>query len=438
MSDAGAPLDGGGGVADGETLVDADASPPADAGFVFPGSWSSIGGLPPACNLRSDAVASDLPQLSWEPCPSGRTGCRRAVVDWASKAPKLTFPAIEPAQLVGGQTMLLYQRNYYSPAGKLQSYMTVLQRGDAAVFAVGQEIVNLGSCAANLGYGTFGVAANVLIGTPPSSTHALVTADWMHLSPLVAKTFALSDVGATSVGDVSNVSLGDTVAFLEVTDPATVATYDPMNSAFAKSSSSAPIGGPRAVGAGAYVLHGAPTSGVDYVAKNAGATAVVRPTSPHVVSAFAVDRSGGGALLWVESDESGGTYSNPIVWLTPYATSAGGVQARRLTVLADTLGLGGFGLVANAGVALVVTGKQTAQLVRLSDGASWKFMADPADAFVTAVWVDDTEVWLTIADVTSTHYQGQEAGIVRIRRDSLGAPGPAMLPRVPPGPPRKR
>lgn len=82
-------------------------------------------------------------------------------------------------------------------------------------------------------------------------------------------------------------------------------------------------------------LVGEQRQGSDYpytiiaINQDASHASVVVPVSPHFVSAFALDRANGNALVWDESDNGAVGYANPVIWTSPYATSASGIM--RLT-----------------------------------------------------------------------------------------------------------
>ncbi len=107
---------------------------------------------------------------------------------------------------------------------------------------------------------------------------------------------------------------------------------------------------------------------------------------------------------------------------TPYATSADGVVAKKVALLADPLGGGGLDMVANRGAALTLSTATTSIITRLSDGVGWTVTAEPGDPFVPPLWVDDDEVWLLTAEAGLTDAHSLCSGVTRIRRDTLGAP----------------
>jgi hypothetical protein len=78
----------------------------------------------------------------------------------------------------------------------------------------------------------------------------------------------------------------------------------------------------------------------------------------------------------------------------------------------------GYGMIANRGVALVVTDATTAVLYRLTDGKGWTIKAEPGETLVEPLWCDDDEVWIA----TSARKDRYESNILRLRRDTLGTP----------------
>ena len=80
---------------------------------------------------------------------------------------------------------------------------------------------------------------------------------------------------------------------------------------------------------------------------------------------------------------------------------------------------------AQGGFALLRATDTTARLVRLNDGVMWSVMGSTDTPFQKSMWVDDQYVWLSVTSLTIPHAAPRETGVVRYRRDSLGAPVPA-------------
>jgi hypothetical protein len=178
-----------------------------------------------------------------------------------------------------------------------------------------------------------------------------------------------------------------------------------------------------AVSDGALVFEYNSTYGVDLVREDGSWANVIPSTGPPTrrVSAYGVDRSRLQQLAWVESDY-GYSWSNSVIWTAPYATSRSALQAREVAVLPDTLGRGGLYMSVNAGIVLNLVDKDKALLTRLSDGAGWLIQAEPGDAFVVPLWVDDSEVWLAIGLAAEPNWSATYTGMVRYTRASLGQP----------------
>jgi hypothetical protein len=212
--------------------------------------------------------------------------------------------------------------------------------------------------------------------------------------------------------------------YVETKGPDSVDIFDLTSQKFVVPASPQrlPGEGPRAVADGALVLDSTAPFRIDLLRMDGSYTLLVPPTAPQVVTSFALDRSNGDALVWVESDDQA-TYLNSVIWTAPYATSQASLARRKVALVAnDTLHHGGLGMVANRGVALNLIDPSHALLTRLSDGMGWTVAAEPGRPFVWPVWVDDDSVWVTTADGTLKGYTSYPSGMVRIARSSLGAP----------------
>jgi hypothetical protein len=162
--------------------------------------------------------------------------------------------------------------------------------------------------------------------------------------------------------------------------------------------------------------------GIDLVHADGTWLELIAPSSPHLVSAFAVDRANAQQIVWVESDSLGVIDGNSVIWTAPYATTTTGIARRRVALLNDALGRGGDRMVVNAGVALNLIDKDKALLTRLFDGMGWLVTAESGDAFTQPLWADDNEVWISTGMAADNSWQAEQTGILRIARSSLGAP----------------
>jgi hypothetical protein len=125
-------------------------------------------------------------------------------------------------------------------------------------------------------------------------------------------------------------------------------------------------------------------------------------------------------LVWVESEQGLG-YVNSTLWVAPLVTSEATLARRKVAKLDDGLERGGTG-VANKGVYLSLTGRNTALLTRLSDGAGWAIQGEAKQRFTSPVWVDDNDVLIETAPDPDGQTDWEPAGVLRLARSTLGAP----------------
>jgi hypothetical protein len=225
------------------------------------------------------------------------------------------------------------------------------------------------------------------------------------------------------VTDYQAISVGATHGFLETWSPETVNVVD-----FVARVVEPPIAtarprqiAPRAVHGGAFVEYVAPpVYAIHFLAEDGSWTPVVSAQPGRIITEHAVDRSANDTLVWAESERSAAGFVNTVLWTTPYATSAAAAAPRKLAAVADAFASGANGFIANRGAIVATTGKTTAVVIRTSDGVGWQIDAEPDVYFGAPIWVDDDEVWLQ----TSLRSDADPTvdGMVRIRRDTLGAP----------------
>ena len=67
--------------------------------------------------------------------------------------------------------------------------------------------------------------------------------------------------------------------------------------------------------------------------------------------------------------------------------------------------------------------RNSARVIRLSDGKGWKLQAEPGDGIPDVLGFDDESVWVSIVkDNPALSGLGSANGILRMRLDSLGEP----------------
>lgn len=410
-----------------------DQGDAADAGVdtgvnPFVGQWNLVGD-PMDCSMRvAQDPAHSIPPLGFAPCKSGRVGCQTLVVDWWSNLGGLPtrrtidFRRGSIARVIGGRPFLLYSRVYPNPNETIRdffvAYVSVLQPIDAApVFASGSFTSD--NCASWTTFGDDGIAYLSSSGSGPAEL--LAWTPWTSPTSFSTKIIQRTQWGADHAQSVV-ISAGH--LYVETVNPFSVDVFDLATQSLllAKVPQRLNAGSPIPVPDGALVLDGNAPYHADLLRPDATYSSLILPTSPHQLTWAAVDRSASNAFVWVESDFGGRAYVNPVLWTAPYAARALDLVPRKVAVVTDMTDRGGGDMVVNAGVALNIVGLSTALLTRLSDGMGWTINAEPGEAFIRPVWVDDNEIWLSTGDASRPDYSAHTGGVMRLKRSSLGAP----------------
>jgi hypothetical protein len=272
----------------------------------------------------------------------------------------------------------------------------------------------------SVGESLIGVLGSVLrTGTKYDTTQILAWSTWASPSSLSAQLVSRADLGATGGGAVDIATSGERL-YLQTISPDALISYDVKSSAVTLSDA---VGEhPTGVDTGTAAIYAKDTTGI-LVENGAGTyTIPVRPETGRFLTWFRVDRTNAGAFVWIESDQVDVSYTNPTIWTSPFSVTPGGIARRKVARFSETDESGGYGMVANAGATLVLTGDSTALLTRLSDGRGWTIRADTGLGFALPLWVDEAEVWLATADPKLPSFKAYPSGIMRLRRDTLGAP----------------
>jgi hypothetical protein len=402
---------------------DADA---ADGG-VNPfgvGHWNPVPGLACSILLAADPNAS-VPPFIWAPCASGRAGCQRFDARWPSPSQrKLGFTAWEAVRLVNGVPIMRDVRGYSNNPYQPQADVTVVERlSGERLFAIGGFYDN-NYCGGLSAVGERGIALAFAYGALPNTGYYMMWSTWSAPNALSFKRHTLSDFGLDPTqGAMNDGTIGSGSMFLELKAPDSVGIYDPVQDRFVPTSPRLVGEGPRAVSDGALAFDFNATYGVDLVRPDGSWGNVIVPSAPppRRVSAFGIDRTNAQQLAWVESDY-GNSWSNSVIWTSPYGTSTTAIVPRKVAALPDVTGGGGLYMVTNAGVVLNLIDKNKALLTRLSDGMGWLVTAEAGDAFTEPLWVDDNEVWIAIGPGSDPNWQATLTGMVRFTRASLGSP----------------
>ncbi len=424
-----------------------DAGKDPLAADIFVGKWHPLPGAPSYCDIR----VSDEPEKlasKWQPCPSGRQGCRKLDTSWTKHPPSAPGLLVdvskgpEPTRLIGGKAYFMIRRFWHSEVFLLNNqpigYMYLLEPlDDAPVLAIATgpiALVNKNSpryCSIEVGYGDYGVAYD-LTGRDPrtpatqengSDEVVLGWAPWAALNTFTTKTVNVTDFGLGSkIGYFLHPALGEKSLWVSTRAPRSVGIFDFASQSARLLKNSLRSEAPTPAAGGAFIPDTSTSAFAIAYAKDDGTFArVVTPTSPQVVTWKALDRSNDNALVWVESDY-GLDYTNSTLWTAPFATSEAMLARRKVAKLQDSTFSGGGGGVANQGVFLSLSGRNEATIVRLSDGMGWKVVGEPGERFAAPVWVDDDEAVLQIAPDPNGQVETDSYGILRIARSTLGPP----------------
>lgn len=113
---------------------------------------------------------------------------------------------------------------------------------------------------------------------------------------------------------------------------------------------------------GAFAINYGTPVGLIFVADDGTFSRVLTVPSGRTPANYAVDRSSGNALVWIESDEF--TFANANLYTSPFATSAGALVPRK--VVAGIPFVDPY-MTVNAGMALTTIDERSLRLTRLSE-----------------------------------------------------------------------
>lgn len=402
-------------------LGDSSIDAPPDSPLAI-GSWAGVSVVPECPPSIALNPAMAVPPLSWTACPGGRTGCRTLVVDWSSRTDLGPFQRSYPSvHLVDGRTYFMHRRR------SAEWNLGVVEDGfdgdvvAATAFSPTQPVF----CSFNVVAGKTGLALLGLVGGKEHSatldSKAIVGfAPWSSLAKPSFRLASHAEFGATTEsGGVVSLIPGEKTGFAVTYMPNAV---QPFDLALLKPTRAYNVSGYPAM-----VPDGALTSDLltfDLLLVRDDGSHVVW-TSPErwdsgkrVISWHDFDQTTRTDVAWIECTLSSDITRDCELWTAAYAGDPAKIVRRRLGPLPPTLPAAGRGMILNAGVVLVVTGKTAAAIYRLADGQGWAVNAEPGTEFAEPVWVSGEEA------IVSTAKPGEKpSGMLRIRRDSLGSPG---------------
>lgn len=388
------------------------------------GDWDLPPNPPPRCDrLIARTPARDVPSLTWKACDSARAQCRLADVTW-STARGYTFGTAskEPVRLdPNGTPYIAYFRvtpRTDQPYWPLHSIQVVEQMDGPVVFAEAAPLTPGSQCGSQVQTSTRGIVhtlfSSVLkVDRYRSSNWATLASFAEAFVPLAA---TIGAPGGTIAGADSSIVLTDDPEGWVLVNQKTGAVTLPRNGGVRMS-----FDDPRELPGGFLTRYFSGNLPVVYLKNDGSFVELLTAPAARTVTGYAVDRTAGNALVWVEATGLAPS-TNPVLYTSPFAATASGLAPRRVTAFDDPRGHGGGYMIAAHGMALQVVSATRALLTRLADGTSWNIDPEPGMAFANPLWVDDQDVWLDTGKLSTDGtaiIKGET--ILRIARTSLGA-----------------
>lgn len=408
--------------------ADSDPPPYEDARYEggfgpFVGEWSGLPGIGCPILVAKDPAA--VPPMNWTSC-DGVAGCKIARPFWTKDPGWRLGLDIHPVRRVGETAYLGVFRSWprSTTAGDSHYSMYTVERIDGAVVFASGSPKQDNPCR-GMGFVRFSKLGFIGGGVGPKLGKHLLIASAPWSEPGAAKGVLMPFVDVLPGGIISarNWELSDSRLILELVGPLTIGMLDPW-----KPKSFNTIGGPDVIHAispkptigGALAPDDFVVSTLYFISDDAKFEPVVEIANPWEGMESAVDATNG-AFTWIEGifkegPEGPGRYDLQL-WVSPYARNKAEAKPRKVAPLPRRPR---GGMVFENGLVLNTFGDDgaIARLVRVSDGKGWTIKPPPGMSWVRPVWVDDNEVFISADDKSG----GSVTGIVRIRRDTLGAP----------------
>jgi hypothetical protein len=401
-----------------DALLDAGAVDAGDGGFPYGGTWIPIEGLPADCSQRvAINPAASIPPITWRPCTCGRTGCAAFRVGWSANAGRKLFVNERDPVFFQGKPYFSFDRMH--PAGSdYSAYVTTLESLDGDVkFALGSRHPTTPQCVRSIGFGSGGVAAHVHYGNPPTRQGWLAWSSWSSPTSFTLAPMSEQVLGGTALRLENNAGH----LYLEVHDShETVSVFDTVSKTVHPTSSDPAFvaGLPNEVADGAIFIGGYDPYSLYLAKPDASIVLLVAPSAPtRTVRDWRLDRGVANAIAWVDAANTQPYRSDYYLWTSPYAATASGIQSRKVAKIPDAALQRGSQFALYKGHALFVVDKDSALLVRLSDGKGWPIATEPGHELVGPLWVDDDYVWFVTEST-----KGAVDSMLRIARSTLGAP----------------
>jgi hypothetical protein len=403
-----------------DALPDAGAVDAGDGGFPYGGTWVPIQGLPADCAQRvATNPAASIPPIKWRPCTCGRTGCASFRADWSPHAGRKLGGNEDEPVFFQGKPYFSFSRLHPVP-GNYSAYVTTLESLDGDVkVALGTKHPTVPNCSCSIGFGSGGVVAHFTYGDSPQQQQGwLAWSDWPAVPSFTTTTLSEATLGGTPLRFENNAGH----IYLEVVQGShtTVSLFEKATGARHPTSSDPAftVGAPHEVADGALVVGGYDPYSLYLAKPDASLTLLVPPSAPgRTVQAWRLDRGAANAIAWMDAANTGAFPTDYYLWTSPYAPTASGIHPRKVAKIPDAALQRGSQFALYKGHALFVVDKDSALLVRLSDGKGWPIATEPGHELVGPLWVDDDYVWFVTEST-----KGAVDSMLRIARSTLGAP----------------
>lgn len=388
-----------------------------------PERWERIPGLPDRCGERVARVPNEaVPPLVFSACSSGRPGCTHLVAEWnPSSAGGIYGFETEPMRRIGSHVDFTYVRVERTTSRILRSLLVIEKAGNERISALGVAPGNSGDdCVARLSVSENGVALQV-IGLP--SQYMVGVARAPALWPFETITLPVAALDPKDGGVVMEAFGSTGVAYYR--NAGTSSLYDFRT----KQAKPLTVDGFAWTPWGEGALTFASDSGaalparIGYLAPDGTLTKLVDAGPGRLIAAMAVDRGvTPNQLVWIEGADAGVGIASSEVWTSPLVPAAGGIQRRLVARTPRAYGML-QPIAADRGRLVMPEDRNSARVVRLSDGKGWRIQAEPGEGVPDVLGFDDDNVWVSIVkDDPVLSGLNDANGILRMRLDSLGEP----------------
>ncbi|MBI5536722.1 MAG: hypothetical protein HY898_28640 [Deltaproteobacteria bacterium] len=407
----------------------ADRPAPGSIRALSDQDWVRAAELPTQCAVH---LARDpgrvVEPLAFEPCSDGPEGCRSFVSRWTSEGNSI-FGRAEAIVPVGSKTFFVSKRQEYDANLHVKRVLHVVEQVDgASVFALAVDKAHTTDCAVEIAAGSQGIAITAFADREEGNWLWIGTSSWER--PLEVKwTKIVFDArqatqpgySAPSGYSAAGVWLGDERRFSLYRAGATT-LLSPTLSELDMGLDSALVSGEGAWTV-LFRFSQSVAGAIGYVDRQARLHLVRKAPSGESISHLAVDRSRGGALVWLQ----GGQAEESVLFSADKPAAPAELKPRQVTTLPFRWS-SVTSLVADRGSVALLVGSDAnipaeAHMVRADTGVRWKLPALRDRWWTRIAGFTETELWIW----TSTPSKVGSSGIVRFRLDAIAAPSSLPL-----------